>query len=486
MSGLLRRPAGAARVRREMVEECGVFGIVGGRAAAAVYAGLLALQHRGQESAGIATGDGTRLWCDRGMGLVSAVFDPGRLDHLPGQAGIGHVRYSTMGSVSPANAQPLVVPSPWGPLALAHNGHLINAVHLRGELERAGARLAGTTDSELIAHLVARAPAASVEDAVAWAMARLVGAFTVVMLAGGRVLAFRDAHAIRPLVLGTTGAAWVVASETCALSAVGAAAVREVDPGELVILDGGEPRSRQALPADRPAHCVFEYIYFARPDSVLAGRTVHLVRRQMGRVLAREHPADADVVVPVPDSGTSAAMGYAEAAGLPLEVGLVKNRYSGRTFIRPDPRARAQAVRGALAALPEVLRGRRVVLVDDSIVRGTTSAALVHLLRNAGAREVHVRISSPPIRFPCYYGVDTTSRGQLVAAAHSVEQIRQVIGADSLGYLSQPGLVEALRLPPRRLCMACLDGRYPTPVPAGTRADRDALEAQEVAPWPTR
>jgi amidophosphoribosyltransferase len=464
-----------------MSEECGVIGVVGDRAAVAVHAGLVALQHRGQESAGMATSDGVRLWHHRGMGLVSAVFDAHRLDGLPGHLAVGHVRYSTMGSASLVNAQPLVVPSPWGPLALAHNGHLINAIPLRAALEAAGTRCAGTTDSEVIAHLVARAPAAAPEEAVAWAMERLQGAFTVTMLAAGRVLAFRDACAIRPLVLGTTGAAWVVASETCALDAVGAAAVREVAPGELVVLDGGLPRSRQVLPPTRPAHCVFEFIYFARPDSVLVGRPVHLARRQMGRVLAREHPARADVVVPVPESGTSAALGYAEVAGLPLEVGLVKNRYAGRTFIRPDPRARAEAVRVALTALREVLHGRRVVLVDDSIVRGTTTAALVRLLRESGCREVHVRISSPPIRFPCYYGVDTTSRGQLIAATHAVEQIRQLIGADSLGYLSPRGLVEALALPADRLCMACLDGRYPTPVPVPASAGRHALESGGVA-----
>ncbi len=459
-----------------LAEECGVIGVVGERAAARVHAGLLALQHRGQESAGLAVSDGVRLWHHRGMGLVSAVFDPDRLRRLPGHLGIGHVRYSTMGSAVLANAQPLVVPSPWGPLALAHNGHLVNAVRLREGLQSAGVRCAGTTDSEVIAHLVARAPAATVEDAAAWAMERLRGAFTVVLLAAGRVLAFRDAYAIRPLVLGTTGSAWVVASESCALDALGAAAVREVGPGELVVLDGGEPSGRQVLAGDRTAHCVFEYIYFARTDSVLAGRTVHLARKQMGRVLAREHPARADVVVPVPDSGTSAALGYAEVSGLPLEVGLVKNRYVGRTFIRPDPPARAEAVRTALAALREVVRGRRVVLVDDSIVRGTTTGALVRRLREAGAQEVHVRISSPPIRFPCYYGVDTTGRGQLVAAALTVEQIRERIGADSLGYLSQQGLVEALQLSADRLCMACLDGRYPTPVPVPASAGRHALE----------
>ena len=459
-------------------EECGVIGIVSGDGPAAPMAhlGLYSLQHRGQESAGIATSDGVRLWHHRGMGLVFQVFDADRIARLPGPLAIGHVRYSTMGSVRLENAQPLVVPSPWGPLALAHNGNLINAPQLRAELEAGGVEFSGTTDSEVIAHLIARTSAPEPEEAIASAMRRIEGAYTIVVLVTGRVLGFRDAHAIRPLAVGTTGRSWILASETCAFDHLGAVPVRDVDPGELVILDAGGLRSIQVLPPGRVAHCVFEYIYFARPDTILADRNVHLARRRMGRILAREHPAQGDVVIPVPDSGASAAMGFAETSGIPLEVGLVKNRYIGRTFIQPDPATRDFGVRVKLNPLRDVLDGRRVVMVDDSIVRGTTSGKIVLMLRAAGATEVHVRISSPPIQYPCFYGIDTSSRGQLVAASHSVENIRELIAADSLGYLSQAGLVEALQLAPERLCMACLDGHYPTRVPLESLAGRHALE----------
>jgi len=465
-------------------EECGVIGIVSGDGPAAPMAhlGLYSLQHRGQESAGIATSDGAGLWHHRGMGLVFQVFDADRIARLPGQLAVGHVRYSTMGSVRLENAQPLVVPSPWGPLALAHNGNLINAPQLRAELEAGGVEFAGTTDSEVIAHLIARTPEPVPEDAIASAMRRIEGAYTIVVLVAGRVLGFRDAHAIRPLAIGTTGRSWILASETCAFDHLGALPVRDVDPGELVILDATGLRSIQVLAPGRVAHCVFEYIYFARPDTVLAGRTVHLARRRMGRILAREHPAQADVVISVPDSGVSAAMGFAEASSIPLEVGLVKNRYIGRTFIQPDPATRDFGVRVKLNPLRDVLDGRRVVLVDDSIVRGTTSGKIVRMLRAAGATEVHARISSPPIRYPCFYGIDTSSRGQLVASTHSVETIRELIAADSLGYLSQAGLVEALQLASERLCMACLDGHYPTRVPLESLAGRHALEPMADRP----
>ncbi len=460
-------------------EECGVIGISlsEGAAAPLAHLGLFALQHRGQESAGIASGDGTRTWLHKGMGLVSQVFDGERIAALPGRLAIGHVRYSTMGSARIENAQPLRVPSPWGPLALAHNGNLINAPVLRTELETAGATFTSTTDSEVIAQLIARAPAATVEAAVGYALTRIEGAFTVTMLVDGRVFGFRDAHAIRPLVIGRTGQGWMLASETCAFDHMGAGYVRDIEPGELVVLEGTEMRAHQLLPPARQAHCVFEYIYFARPDTMLAGRNVHVARRRMGQILAREHPANADVVVAVPDSGTSAAMGFSDASALPFEVGLVKNRYVGRTFIQPDQATRDLGVRIKLNPLREVIEGRRVVLVDDSIVRGTTSGKIVRMLRTAGATEVHVRISSPPIQYPCFYGIDTSSRGQLVAATQSVDAIRVMIGADSLGYLSQAGLVEALHLARGQLCMACLDGQYPTALPEEVLAGRHALEA---------
>ena len=461
-------------------EECGVAAVLCRDrvtpAAPLAHLALYALQHRGQESAGIAASDGWRLRVHRDQGLVAQVFTPRTLRALDGWLAVGHVRYATMGSATLANAQPIVVPSPWGPLAVAHNGNLINAPALRCVLEGAGCVFASSTDTEVIAHLIARAPAATVLEAIRYAMQHLEGAFTVALLAGETIVGFRDRHGIRPLVLGGGPGFWMLASETCAFDHTGGEPLGEVDPGELVVCTADGARFLPVLEVPRRAHCVFEYIYFARPDTALFGRNVHRVRRRMGRVLAREHPAAADLVVPVPDSGSSAAMGYAEEAGLPLEIGLIKNRYIGRTFIESSPSVRQAGVQIKLNAVREVVRGRRVVLVDDSIVRGTTSARIVALLRRAGANQVHVRVSSPPIRFPCFYGIDTSSRGQLIAAALSVEEIRARLGADSLGYLSQAGLVEALELPAQVLCMACLDGQYPTRVPTEEEAGRAALE----------
>jgi amidophosphoribosyltransferase len=460
-------------------EECGVSGVLctdGGAAAPLVHIALYALQHRGQESAGIAAMDRGQIRRHRGMGLVSQVFDRDGPGQMPGAAAIGHVRYATMGSASIENAQPFVADSPWGPLAIAHNGNLINAPALRRDLERQGVRFEATTDSEVIGHLIARAPAAAIEDAIAACLRSIEGAYTVVAIADGRLFGFTDAHAIRPLVVGRGEGFWTLASETCALDHMGAVPVCDVDPGQLVIIDHHGLQTRQVHDGQTAAHCVFEYIYFARPDSVLRGRNVHAVRRRMGRVLAREHPVRADIVIPVPDSGTSAAIGFAEAAGLPFELGLVKNRYIGRTFIQPDQAMRDFGVRLKLNPALEVVEGRRVVLVDDSIVRGTTSGRIVRLLRQAGAREVHVRISSPPIRHACYYGIDTSSRGELIASRAEVEGIRETIGADSLGYLSQAGLVEAIALQVERLCMACLDGHYPTRRPTEAEAGRAALD----------
>ncbi len=461
-------------------EECGVVGVLCRNrttaAAPLVHLALYALQHRGQESAGIATSDGSGVIAHRDLGLISQVFTPEAIQDLDGWLGVGHVRYATMGSATVANAQPIVVPSPWGPLAVAQNGNLINAPALRRDLEAMGCTFTSTTDTEVIGHLIARAPVPTAEEAVQFCMHRLEGAFTVAVMVNGMVMGFRDRHGIRPLVLGRGEGCWVLASETCAFDHIGGEALGEVEPGELVIFRPDAVENVPVLPADRRAHCVFEYIYFARPDTVIFHRNVHQVRRAMGQILAREQPAAADIVVPVPDSGASAAMGYAEASGLPLEVGLVKNRYVGRTFIQADPSTRDAGVRMKLNPVREVVGGRRIVLVDDSIVRGTTSGRIVAMLRRAGAREVHMRVSSPPIRHPCFYGIDTSSRGQLIAATLTVEEIRQIIDADSLRYLSQAGLVEALRLPSGDLCMACLDGRYPTRVPTEEEAGRQALE----------
>jgi len=459
-------------------EECGVIGVsLPGRAAAPyLHLGLLALQHRGQESAGIATHKGGRLAVHKDMGLVAQVFSDANVKSLTGSVGIGHVRYATMGSAVLANAQPMVASSPWGPIAIAHNGNLTNAGALRTALEAQGETFTATSDTEVLLRCIARSRAPSLAAAIAETMGRIEGAYTVVLLAGARVYAFRDAHAIRPLVLGRLQDGWVVASETCAFDNIGAEFARDVAPGEIVSLEGASHASMRAIPRARVAQCVFEYIYFARPDTTLAGVNVHQARRRMGRVLAAEHPVAADIVVPVPDSGTSAALGFAEATGVPFEFGIVKNRYIGRTFMQPDQGTRDFGVRVKLNPVREIVEGRRIALVDDSIVRGTTAGKIVAMLRHCGALEVHLRISSPPIRWPCFYGVDTSNRRELVAAHLEVDEIRRQIGADSLGYLSQDGLVSAIRLPRDKLCMACLDGDYPTTTGAEEDAGKYALE----------
>jgi amidophosphoribosyltransferase len=472
---------GPAPGGNKLREECGVFGIrtPGGAAAPLVHLGLYALQHRGQESAGIATFDGDRLHLVKDMGLVANVFTPERLATLRGSVGIGHVRYSTMGSASIENAQPFLEQTPWGILALAHNGNLINAPVLRRGLEAAGHCFRATSDTEVITKLIATSHAASLEEAVAHCMQRISGAYTIVAMVGDRVVAFRDANGIRPLAQGRVGRATVFASESCAFDQIGGEYVREVGPGELIVADSAGVRAIQVLPVAKRASCVFEHIYFARPDTVLDGHNVHQVRRRMGRLLAKEYPATADAVIAVPDSGTSAAMGYSDQSGIPCEVGLIKNRYVGRTFIQPDPSSRDFGVRVKLNPIREVVAGRRIVLVDDSIVRGTTSRQIVRMLRHTGASEVHVRISSPPILNACYYGIDTSSRGELVASRLSVDEIRRSIEADSLGYLSLDGLVQALQQPAHDLCLACLNGRYPTETPTEAKAGRHALEVRQ-------
>jgi amidophosphoribosyltransferase len=469
-------PQGEDKLR----EECGVFGIrtEGGAAAPFAHLGLYALQHRGQESAGIATFDGQRTHLVKDMGLVANVFTPERLAMLHGSVGVGHVRYSTMGSASLENAQPFLEHTRWGTLALAHNGNLINAPAFRRKLEAAGHSFRATSDTEVITKLIATSRAETLADAIADCMRRISGAYTVVAMVGDCLAAFRDQNGIRPLALGKLGSAVVFASESCAFDQIGGEYVREVGPGELLVADAGGLQAVQVLPVTQRAACVFEYIYFARPDTRIEGQNVHQVRRRMGRLLAREHPVSADIVIAVPDSGTSAAMGYADESGIPCEVGLIKNRYVGRTFIQPDPSSRDFGVRVKLNPIREVIAGRRIVLVDDSIVRGTTSRQIVGMLRHAGAREVHVRISSPPILNACYYGIDTSSRGELVASRLSVDEIRRSIEADSLGYLSLDRLVEALQLPRAELCLACLNGRYPTETPTEATAGRHALESR--------
>ncbi|MEW6397704.1 MAG: amidophosphoribosyltransferase [Bacillota bacterium] len=449
-----------------MREECGVFGIWGHpQAVELTHVALFALQHRGQESAGIASVRDRHLRLHKGMGLVSEVFGEAVLRDMAGEAAVGHVRYSTFGSSDPVNAQPLVIRYHRGMLGLAHNGNLVNAPQLRDELEAQGSIFQTTLDTEVIAHLIARRPSRELAEAVAGSLAEVKGGYALLFLSPGALIGVRDSNGIRPLCLGKLDGAWCLASETCAFDAVGAEFVREVEPGEMVVVTPGGMVSWHVTPAGRPALCVFEYIYFARPDSDLDGLNVHSVRKQLGRVLARVRPVPADLVTGVPDSSVSAATGYAEEAGIPYEVGLVKNRYIGRTFIEPRQEGRARAVRLKLNPLRRVVEGKRVILVDDSIVRGTTSRYIVGLLREAGAREVHLRISSPPYRFPCYYGIDTSAHGELVAVNRGVEEIRSLVEADSLAYLPVEGLAEALGRPLDRYCLACFTGDYVVPVP---------------------
>jgi amidophosphoribosyltransferase len=404
------------------------------------------------------------------MGWVADVFSPERLRRLPGHRAIGHVRYSTAGSSNLRNAQPITANTARGPIAIAHNGNLTNADALRKEMEAEGAIFQSNSDTEVILHLLARAPAGPLEEQLPWALSRVTGAYSLLILTPGALYAVRDPYGFRPLTLGRLGDAWVVASETCALDLMEAATERDVEPGEVVVLSDAGVRAIRASPAGERLACVFEYVYFARPDSVLWGKNVHTVRKAMGRQLAREYPVEADIVIPVPDSGTSAALGYSEEAGTPYEMGLIRNHYVGRTFIEPKQGIRHFGVKVKLNPMPEMLEGRRVVVVDDSIVRGTTSRKIVRMIRGAGARAVHVRISSPPIQWPCYYGIDTPTRKELIGSSHSVEEIRRYLGADSLGYLSLDGMLKATGADPAHFCHACFTGNYrvgiePEPTP---------------------
>ena len=435
-------------------DHCGLFGVFGHPDAARLtYLGLYALQHRGQESAGIVTADGQRLRLEKGMGLVSDVFTEPRLDALLGDRAVGHVRYSTAGDTVGANAQPIVIDCHRGPIALGHNGNIVNAPLLRHELEAAGSIFQSTSDTEVILHLYARSHREKLEDAIAASLSKVMGAFSLLFLTPDALVAARDPWGFRPLVIGTLAGATVVASETCALDLIDAKYVR----------DG--LRSFHPFPPEPVRQCVFEHVYFARPDSIVFGRNVLATRAAMGRQLARESPADADIVVPVPDSGMGAALGYAEESGLPFQWGLIRNHYVGRTFIEPRQAIRSFGVKIKLNPVRSVLEGRRVVLIDDSIVRGTTSRKIVGMVRDGGAREVHLRISSPPTMGPCYYGIDTPTREELIASSHTVEEIRQWVGADSLSYLSQEGLLAAVGdAAGQRHCTACFSGRYPVAV----------------------
>ncbi len=458
-----------------MREACGVFGVYAPDedVARLTFFALFALQHRGQESAGIATTDGRGIHLCADMGLVSQVFSEESLARLTGDIAIGHNRYSTRGSSRVGNVQPIIVGEDESNIALAHNGNIINAEYLYRELCGQGYIFNSSTDSEVIANLILSAPGNDWVAKIKHAMNRLQGAYSLTILAGQTLFGVRGPLGVRPLCLGAINGGWVIASESCALDHIGANLVREIEPGEIVSINRDGVASHQAVAA-RKALCIFEYIYFARPDSVINGRLLYQARQAMGAGLAEEYPVAADLVMGVPDSATAAGVGYAARSGIPLGEGLIKNRYVGRTFIEPHQRIRDLGVKLKFNPLPEILSGKRVVLVDDSIVRGTTTPKVINLLRRAGAKEVHMRICAPPIRYPCFFGVDMATRGELIAARKTVPEIRDFIGADSLGYLSIEGLIKAVALPRDIFCLACFTGNYPIPVQL--EMDKLALE----------
>jgi amidophosphoribosyltransferase len=464
--------------RAGFADECGIFGVCDSEDAANLtYLGLYALQHRGQESAGIASIDDGQIHVEREMGYVADVFDEARLSRLPGRTAIGHVRYSTAGASLLANAQPIVFATGRGPLGLAHNGNLVNAREIRAVLESKGALFTTTSDSEVILHLVARSEAPTLAGAIAEALLEVRGAYSLVILSREGIFAARDPNGIRPLSLGMRDGSPVVASESCAFDLIEARFERDVEPGEIIRLSrDGVSSHRFAFPVSTP--CIFEHVYFARPDSTVFGRSVAASRQGFGRKLAREHPVAADVVVPVPDSGMYAALGFAEESGIPFALGLVRNHYVGRTFIEPKQAIRHFGVKVKLNAVREIVEGQRVVLVDDSIVRGTTSRKIVRMLRDAGAREVHMRVSSPPTMNTCHYGIDTPTRSELIAANQSVEEIRKYIEADTIGYLSVEGMLDAFGRPQQATCTACFTGIYPVEIEEEEREKEHALDAK--------
>ena len=441
---------------------CGIFGIANhGDASQMTYLGLYALQHRGQESTGISSSDGTQVFTHKAMGYVADVFKEDVMNRLKGSNAIGHTRYSTAGDSNEGNAQPIVVKCTYGTVALVHNGNLINAVSLREGLERQGAIFQSTSDSEVILHLLARSQASDLMDALAETLLQVKGAFSLLLLTEDSLIGVRDANGFRPLNIGKLNGSYVLASETCAFDLIGASYVREVEPGEIVLIRGEELKSVKALHAPRLAKCVFEHVYFSRPDSTVFGRPVQTSRDLMGHILAQESPVDADIVVPIPDSGVTAAVGYSQESGIPFKFGLIRNHYVGRTFIEPKTKIRNFGVKIKLNPVKELLAGKRVILIDDSIVRGTTSRKIVKMVRAAGAKEVHMRISCPPTLSPCFYGIDTPTKGELIASSHTVEEICKYIEADSLAYLSLPGLMRAVNGKGNEFCTACYTGQYP-------------------------
>ena len=455
-------------------EECGVIGIYAPEQPAVsqmLCFGLIALQHRGQESAGIAVLKGDKMQYYKEMGLVQEVFNNEILDRLPADIGIGHVRYSTTGESYVSNAQPLVVRYKGGSIALAHNGNLVNASAIRDRLEDEGSIFQTSIDSEVIANLIARNYHLGMKEAVVESVKEIKGSFALVVMIDHMLVGVRDPHGLRPLSIAKLDGGYVLASETCAHDVVGAEFIRDVEPGEIVIIDKNGISSIRYEQSTKKALCAFEYVYFARPDSFIDGKNVFIARKESGKILARENPVDADMVIAVPDSGVAAAIGYAEESGIPYNIGMIKNKYMGRTFIQPDQKSRELAVRLKLNVMKENVAGKRLILIDDSIVRGTTSKRIVSMLKAAGAKEVHIRVSSPPVMHPCYFGIDTPNRVQLVGATHSLEEIRRMIGADSIAYLSVEGLLSSIGnvsdKPDHKcgLCTACFDGDYPMDVP---------------------
>ncbi len=466
---------------RRPEEECGIFGIFNHpEASNLTYLGLYALQHRGQESCGIVSSDGQGLHSHKSMGLVADVF--GNQDifkNLPGRAAIGHVRYSTTGASVLKNIQPILVDYSRGSIAVAHNGNIVNAQIIKDELEAWGPIFQTTMDTEIIVHLLATSKTSSLVERITDALNRIKGSYCLLFLTETRMVAIRDPHGFRPLCLGKQGDAYVVASESCALDLIEAQFIREIEPGEIVVIDKNGVTSHFPFKKVEPTPCIFEFVYFARPDSYIFGRNVYQVRKELGRQLAREHRVDADIVIPVPDSGVPAALGYAEESGIRFELGLIRNHYVGRTFIEPQQSIRHFGVKIKLNPVREVLEGKRVVVIDDSIVRGTTSRKIVKMVRNAGAKEVHVLISSPPTSYPCYYGIDTPTRKELISSSHTIEEINRYITADSLGYLSREGLLNSVGSENNSYCRACFTGEYPVKFPMlGPEPQLDLFEKE--------
>ena len=468
---------------QDLHESCGIFGIYapGTDVSRVTFFALYALQHRGQESAGIATSEGHKIYIHTDMGLVSHVFNEDELARLKGSIAIGHNRYSTTGSSVACNAQPILVGTTDTRIALGHNGNITNSMTLRTELEEKGFVFNSSTDSEVIANLMLSAPEKDMESKIKYAMHRLQGAYSLVLMSNDKLYGVRDPMGVRPLALGTFDTGWVLASETCALDHIGSQFVREVEPGEIVTIDGSGIRSTR-IESAKKALCIFEYIYFARPDSLLNGKLIYSTRERMGAILSKEYPVDADIVMGIPDSATAAGIGYARESGIPYHEGLLKNRYVGRTFIEPDQRLRELGVRLKFNPMTEKISGKRLIVVDDSIVRGTTTPRVINMLRKAGAREVHMRICAPPIRYPCFFGVDMATRWELIAAQKSVSEIKNAIGADTLGYISMDGLIEAVGQPRDTFCAACFTGDYPTPV----QLEMDKLQLETLASNPLR